>query len=126
MCIRDRVPVFIHELREIDASVITKMAFEFLILTAARTSEVIGARWDEFDLEAKLWVVPAGRIKAGREHQVPLSSRCLEILDAAKRLTDGGPYVFPGRSLRKPLSNMAFLKTLERMHRDDITTHGFR
>jgi integrase len=121
-----QVPTFVHELREIDGSVITKVAFEFLILTAARTSEVIGARWDEFDLEAKLWVVPAARIKAGREHQVPLSTRCLELLDDAKRLADGGLYVFPGRSLLKPLSNMVFLKSLERMDREDITAHGFR
>jgi integrase len=120
-----QVPAFVHELREIEASVITRVAFEFLILTAARTSEVIGARWDEFDLEAKLWVVPAARIKAGRDHQVPLSIRCLELLDYARRLGDGGPYVFPGRSLLKPLSNMVFLKTLERMHRG-ITAHGFR
>jgi integrase len=70
--------------------------------------------------------VPATRIKAGREHQVPLSSRCLELLATAQRLRDGGPYVFPGRSLNKPLSNMALLKVLERMHRDDITVHGFR
>jgi integrase len=112
-----QVPAFVHELREVDAGVIVKLAFEFLILTAARTSEVI---------DAKLWVVPAARIKAGREHQVPLSSRCLELLDSAKRLGDGGPYVFPGRSLLKPLSNMVFLKTLERMRRDGITAHGFR
>jgi integrase len=121
-----QVPVFVHELRESDAGVITRVAFEFLILTAARTSEVIGARWDEFDIEAKLWIVPAIRIKAGREHQVPLSSRCIELLDSAKQLGDGGPYVFPGRSLVKPLSNMVFLKILERMGRDDVTAHGFR
>jgi integrase len=121
-----QVPAFVHELRQIDASVITKVAFEFLILTAARTSEVIGARWDEFDIEAKLWVVPAARIKAGREHHVPLCSGCLDLLDIAKPLGDGGPYVFPGRSLLKPLSNMVFLKALERMRRDDVTAHGFR
>jgi integrase len=121
-----KVPAFVHDLRDLEAaSVVTKLAFEFLILTAARTSEVIGARWEEFDLEAKLWVVPAARIKAGREHQVPLSTRCVELLARAQELRDGGPFVFPGRSLHKPLSNMVFLKTLERMSRD-ITAHGFR
>lgn len=121
-----QVPAFVHDLRDLEAaSVITKLAFEFLILTAARTSEVIGARWEEFDLEAKLWVVPAARIKAGREHQVPLSARCVELLKGAQERSDGGPFVFPGRGLSKPLSNMVFLKTLERMGRD-ITAHGFR
>jgi integrase len=103
-----------------------KLAFEFLILTAARTGDVIGARWEEIDLEAKTWAIPASRMKAGREHRVPLSARCAEILERAKEITDGGPVVFPGRSPNAPLSNMAFLMLLRRLNADTITAHGFR
>lgn len=120
------VPAFLESLRGLEAGRATKLAFEFLILTAARTSEVIGARWEEINREAKTWTVPADRIKAGREHRVPLSGRCLEILDAAAELADGGPYVFPGRSPKAPLSNMVFLMLLRRLERTDITAHGFR
>jgi integrase len=121
-----QVPAFIRAMRDAEASEPTKLAFEFLILTAGRTSEVIGAKWDEMDLDAKTWVIPASRIKAARQHRVPLSTRCVELLDKAKALKDGGPFVFPGRSSEKPLSNMAFLMLLRRLHRTDITAHGFR
>lgn len=121
-----QVPAFLESVRAADANPSTTLAFEFLILTAARTNEVLGARWDEIDRTAKTWSVPADRIKAGREHRVPLSARCLEILDAAAAIADGGPYVFPGRSSKAPLSNMVFLMLLRRLERDDITAHGFR
>lgn len=121
-----QVPAFVQTLREARAGESAKLAFEFLILTAARTNEVVGARWDEIDREAKMWTVPAARIKAGREHRVPLSARCLELLDAAARIADGGGYVFPGRSPRASMSNMVFLMLLRRIKRTDITTHGFR
>ena len=120
------VPVFIAALREADASASTKLAFEFLILTATRTSEVVGAQWDEIDLEAETWTIPATRIKANREHRIPLSPRCIEVLKNAKAIKDDGPFVFPGRSAEKPLSNMAFLMLLRRLKRTDITAHGFR
>ncbi len=120
------VPAFVHALREFNTSKSIKLAFEFLILVAARTSEVLEARWEEIDRNGETWTVPADRIKAGREHRVPLSARCLEILDAAKAIADGGPFVFPGRSPKAPLSNMAFLMLLRRMDREDITAHGFR
>jgi integrase len=120
------VPAFIETIRKADTSEAIKLAFEFLILTAARTSEVLGARWDEIDLESKTWTIPGVRIKAGREHRVPLSARCLEILKRAEALADGGPFVFPGRSPKATLSNMAFLMLLRRMERTDITAHGFR
>ena len=103
-----------------------KLAFEFMILTATRTSEVLGAMWDEIDIEAQTWTIPGNRIKAGREHRVPLSPRCLEILKRARELSDGGAYVFSGRRPKKPLSNMVFLMALRRMGRRDITAHGFR
>lgn len=121
-----RVPAFLETLRASDANLSSKLAFEFLVLTAARTSEVIGARWNEVDLDAKTWTIPGIRIKAGREHRVPLTECCLELLEEAKLLGDGGPYLFPGRSPRTPLSNMVFLMLLRRMGLTDITAHGFR
>ena len=120
------VPAFITALRDSVAGMAGKLAFEFLILTAARTSEVVLATWGEIDLASKSWSVPADRMKAKVEHRVPLAARALEILEAARGITDGGEYVFPGRSPQHPLSNMAFLMTLRRMGRDDITAHGFR
>jgi integrase len=121
-----QVPAFLERVRECDAGDVTRLAFEFLILTAARTSEVVGARWDEIDEEARTWTIPGVRIKAGREHRVPLSPRCLEILKRAKQIAGESPFVFPGRALNTPLSNMAFLMLLRRLKREDITAHGFR
>jgi len=99
-------------------------ALEFGILTAARTGEVIGARWPEVDLKAKVWTVPAGRMKGSREHRVPLSDGALEILRALPR-EDNNPRVFIGPR-KDGLSNMAMASVLHRMGRDDITVHGFR
>lgn len=99
-------------------------ALEFAILTAARTGEVIGATRSEIDLEAKVWIIPASRMKAEREHRIPLSSRAIEIIEA---MPDGeGEYIFPGGRKGRPLSQMALLTTLRRMGRGDLTTHGFR
>ena len=91
-------------------------ALEFAILTAARTGEVLGARWQEIDLEARIWTVPAERMKAGREHRVPLSDAALAILHAIYRT---GDLVFP-------LSHMALFRFLRQMERGEITAHGFR
>lgn len=101
------------------------LAFRFLILTACRTSEVIGATWDEIDLDAASWTIPADRIKAGREHRVPLSTPALEILAEMDRAGRRG-FVFPGGKTGKPLSNMAMLALLKRIKRTDLTAHGFR
>jgi integrase len=121
-----QVPTFIHALREIDSRESVRLAFEFTILCAARTSEVLNATWAEVDLDAKTWTIPGARMKANAEHRVPLSDRCVEILKRAAELSDGGPYVFPGRTGKKPLSNMVFLMALRRMKRADLTAHGFR
>jgi len=99
-------------------------ALEFTILTAARTGEVIGSTWDEIDLHGKVWTVPAGRIKGGREHRVPLSDRALEILKSAPREA-GNRFVFIGPRAGG-LSNMAMAAVLGRMERTDVTVHGFR
>ena len=100
-------------------------ALEIAILTAARTGEVLGARWDEVGLEAKVWTVPASRMKGGREHRVPLSRAAVALL---KNMQTVGPndLVFPGDRRGKPLSNMSMLMTLRRMGRSDLTAHGFR
>jgi len=121
-----QLPAFLKALQASDAGDTTKLAFEFLVLTASRTSEVLGARWQEIDSDGKTWTIPAARIKAGREHRVPLSPRTIEILDTVAKMKDGGPYVFPGRATGKPLSNMVFLMVLRRLDREDITAHGFR
>jgi integrase len=97
-------------------------ALQFLILTASRTSEVTGATWDEVDLQAEQWIIPASRMKAGREHRVPLSPAALTVLQNLNH-RDGTVFRSPqGR----PLSNMAMLALLKRMGRPDLTTHGFR
>ncbi|HVE20710.1 MAG TPA: tyrosine-type recombinase/integrase [Acidocella sp.] len=103
------------------------LAFRFAILTAARTGEVIGARWSEIDLQHAVWTIPGERMKAGVEHRVPLSADAVVLLrEAAKLLVDDAEFVFPGGKKDKPLSNMALLMTLRRMKRDDLTAHGFR
>ena len=104
---------------------IAARALEFAILTAARTGEVIGAKWDEIDLDAKVWVVPGARMKAGKEHRVPLSDAALTILERMAA-TRRGDFVFPGGKAGRPLSNMAFLMTLRRMGHAGLTAHGFR
>ena len=105
-------------------------ALEFNILTAARTGETIGATWREIDLAAKTWTVPGRRIKAGKEHRAPLSSRALEILATMKKLAGNDvaadAFVFPGAKHGRSLSNMALLMLLRRMGREGLTVHGFR
>jgi integrase len=100
-------------------------ALEFAILTAARTGEVLGARWDEVGLEAKVWTVPASRMKGGREHRVPLSRAAVALLKNMQTVHPND-LVFPGDRRGKPLSNMAMLMVLRRMDRADLTAHGFR
>jgi integrase len=114
---------FMAELRGQEG--IGALALEFCILTAARTGEVIGARWNEVDQAERLWTVPRERMKAGREHRVPLSDAALAIVSrlAGMRHAD---FVFPGARGGRPLSQMAMLMTLRRMGRGDLTAHGFR
>ena len=100
-------------------------AMELIILTATRTSEVLNAKWSEFDLDAGMWIIPKERMKGFREHRVPLSAAALAVLETAKEESTGGEYVFTGRK-QAALSNMACLATLKRMGRSDLTVHGFR
>jgi integrase len=115
------VPDFVARLREREG--IAAKALEFTILTAARTGEVTGARWPELDLSAKLWIIPAGRMKARKEHRVPLTDRVVTLLKGLPREAD---YVFPGGRKGVAISNMAMAQLLKRMGRLDITVHGFR
>jgi integrase len=119
-----QVPAFIREkLHVAKIAEPIKLAFEFLILTAARTGEVIYAKPEEID--GDVWTVPADRMKAGKPHAVPLPARAVEILKRTVEIRGDSEYVFPGRSKSKPLSNMAFLMALRRMG-VDTTAHGFR
>lgn len=117
------MPAFMTELRKLDG--VSPRALEFAILTVTRTGETIGARWPEIDMDGKMWTIPAERMKAGKEHRVPLSDRAVELLKSLPREKDNDA-VFIGATKGKPLSNMALLMTLRRMKRDDLTTHGFR
>ncbi len=117
------VPAFVGQLRVRDG--LAAMALEFCILTATRSGEVLGARWSEIDLPGKVWTVPAERMKAAREHRIPLSERALGILEKLGEARTG-EFVFPGQSAGRPLSNMAMEMTLRRMKMDSVTVHGFR
>jgi integrase len=125
-----KLPGFIGDLRAQEG--VAARALEFAILTAARTGETIGAKWPELNLAEKIWIIPAERMKARKEHRVPLSTRALTILkemDALRRQSDQAAapeeFVFPGGKLGKPLSDTAMDRLLRRMNRD-ITVHGFR
>ncbi|TCJ39586.1 site-specific integrase [Parafrankia sp. BMG5.11] len=117
-----QVPSFFKDLGELSA--LTARALELTILTAARTSEVLHAQWSEFDLEAAIWTVSAERMKAGREHRVPLSPPAVKLLTSLQGGHD--TLVFPGQAEGKPLSNMSMEMCLRRMKMDRYTVHGFR
>jgi integrase len=117
------VGAFMGELRE--QLGIGAAALEFTVLCAARTGEVRGATWAEFDLDAHVWTIPADRMKAQREHRVPLSAAARAVL---KKMDESrlGEFVFPGAKEGRPLSDMSLTAVLRRMKRDGITVHGFR
>lgn len=117
------VSAFLRELREKKGS--APMALEFLIFTAARTGEVLGAVWDEISEDGQTWTIPADRMKSGRGQRVPLSTVAQAVV-AQARASRRGEYIFPAASTKKPMSNMSLLALLRRMKRTDITPHGFR
>jgi integrase len=117
------VPDFVATLRRAGEG--SNLAFEFLILTATRTSEVLNAVWAEIDLNEKVWTLPAERMKAGRVHRIPLSARSLEILASAKAWAPDSELVFPNQTGKKPFSNMVFQATMKRLEAK-ATPHGFR
>lgn len=120
-----QVAKFIAELRRQEGH--ASRALEFTILTAARTNEVIGARWGEFDMKKCVWTIPAERMKSHRLHRVPLSAEATKLLSTIrpKHVADAD-FVFPNQRTGKQLSNMAMLELLKRMGRNDLTVHGFR
>jgi integrase len=119
-------PAAIQKVRNSDAGISTKLAFEFLVLTATRSGETRLATWSEFDLDKAEWLIPASRMKAKRSHRVPLSPRCLQILDEAKALMiDGNDLVFPGSKSGKPLSDMTLSKLMKEQSIAAVP-HGFR
>jgi integrase len=120
----DDVAAFTAKLRKREA-VSAQAALELCVLTAARSGEILGMRWLEIDLYKKIWTVPAVRMKAGREHRVPLSPRSVAILRRLEKVR-AGDFVFPGQARNKPLSNMAMEMVLRRMKIEDATVHGFR
>ena len=116
------VPVFYAELDKRTA--MAAKALQFTILTAARTTEVLEMTWPEVDFEARLWTVPAERMKGGKEHRVPLTDEMIAILEPLKAMAS--TYVFEGQKRHRPLSNMSMLMLLRRMGREGFTVHGFR
>ena len=119
----ESVAAFIGDLRQRKAT--GALALEFCILTAARTGEVLGARWSEIDLDNGLWSVPAERMKAEREHRVPLSDRALTLLKQLAELRTSD-FVFPGQRKDRPLCDKTMLRMLSQMKADTVTVHGFR
>ncbi len=120
------VPAFIEALRCRQGMLSTRLCFEFLVLTAARSGEARCALWTDIDISKGIWIVPAIRMKAGVEHRVPLPDRALEILSAARAACPSSEIVFPGQQ-GQPLSDMTFMKVLRDMDlADRATAHGFR
>lgn len=125
----EQVPSFMEELAQNGS--VSALALRFLILTATRTGEVLGAQWEEVDLEEAVWTVPAARMKSRKEHRVPLSDAALSVLGELPRI-EGSPYLFPGARLRRPLSNMALLQLMRGMgygaqgEKGHYVPHGFR
>jgi integrase len=117
------VPAFIGQLRERDG--IAALALKFCILTATRSGEVYGARWSEIDMAAKVWTVPAARMKAAREHRIPLSDRALAILEKLSEFKRGH-FVFPSPRAGRPLSHVAMAAVMRRMNQEGVTVHSFR
>jgi len=117
------LPEFMLRLRATEA--LAARALELLILTASRTGEVLKAQWSEIDLEARVWCIPAERMKAKNEHRIPLSGAALAVVGPLHemRVSD---YVFPGQKAGKPLSNMSMEMVLRRMRMEGVTVHGFR
>jgi integrase len=117
------VPGFVQVLRAHQGA--AAVALEFGILTAARSAEILGARWDEMDLAARIWTLPPHRMKAGREHRVPLSKTAMDIV-AQMQAIRTGDYVFPGLVPGRPLSVNALKKVLSGANVQGPTVHGFR
>jgi len=122
------LPALLRAIELYEGRQLTRLAMKLMALTFVRTSELICARWDEFDLEAKVWTIPAERMKMKTPHIVALSRQSVEILELLRTLSGSEELLFPGEQNRKkPMSNMTILKALERMgYKGRMTGHGFR
>jgi integrase len=122
------LPALLRAIELYDGRPLTRQAIKLMALTFVRTSELICARWDEFDLEARRWAIPATRMKMKTPHIVPLSAQAVEVLELLKTISGKGALVFPGeQDSKKAMSNMTILKALERMgYKGRMTGHGFR
>ena len=116
------LPQFMAELSRRPA--MSACALEFIILTAARSSEARLATWKEIDLASGAWIIPGNRMKTGIEHRVPLSSAATRLIKTAS--VPGSKFLFPAHDLNKPMSDMVFSALMKRMGYCDLTTHGFR
>jgi integrase len=119
-----RLPEFMRQLRVEQSIYPAAAALEFLILTATRTGETLNAQWGEIDFDARVWTIPATRTKTGKQHQVPLSARVLELLERQRQYTKTSPFVFPGR--RGRMNEKALRLVLRSMNVQGVTVHGFR
>jgi integrase len=125
----NQLSLFVKELRTSEA--VSRLALEFLILTASRTNEVIQAQWDEIDIETKKWIIPASRMKMGKEHAIPLSPSAISVLERVIGLHD--KWIFPNEKRKDGLSNMAMLEVVrgiqgykDKISKKPIVVHGFR
>jgi integrase len=109
------VPQFVRKLSDVPTNVFARLGFEFLILTVGRTNEVLKADWNEVNFDNAVWTVPGARMKAGREHRVPLAPRALALLREVRGMGTGVGLIFPGRNVDAPMSNMVFLMVLRRL-----------
>jgi len=122
----DELPSIIKRLRASKISLPTQLALEFLILTACRTSEVLGLQWSEIDRDDKLWVIPAIRMKSGKPHEVPLTDQMMTVLNKAASLNVDNALVFPSDVNGRPLSNNTLRQALQKRLGIDATVHGMR
>jgi integrase len=122
------LPALLRAIEVYQGKHVTRLAMKLMAMTFVRTSELIGARWDEFDVEAQRWNIPKERMKMKSPHIVPLSRQAIEVLALLKQLNGNSELVFPGeRDPKKPMSNMTILEALNRMGYKGIHTgHGFR
>ncbi|MEL6949817.1 MAG: integrase arm-type DNA-binding domain-containing protein [Pseudomonadota bacterium] len=119
------LPKVFQDIRQSGSTSTVKLALEFLILTATRTSEVLHAKWTEIDWENKSWTIPSERMKAGRAHTIPLSPAAIRLLDKARSDEPDDGLIFQGKRVNQPLSKDALRMVLRRMNRTE-TPHGFR
>lgn len=122
------LPALLRAIEVYQGTHVTRLAMKLMALTFVRTTELIGARWQEFDFEARRWNIPAERMKMDTPHIVPLAKQAIEVLELLRALTGTSEWLFPGEGLKNPtMSNNTILTALERMgYKGEMTGHGFR